>query len=272
MQMSGILEPSLGAYLSYYLGFCLRYFAVMGGIYWYFHLARRQKYLDRRIQDDFPSATEVGHEIRWSMLSGATTGLSTILLYRLILDGHTSMYFDVGERGWLYLAASVLAGLVSYDTCNYWQHRLLHTAWMFRHIHAVHHRIENPTVFASFARHPIEAMMEHAYFISFVVLVPVHPLAMAAIVAYFFAFGVIGHLGYEFYPRGFTRHPILGWINTATHHNMHHSHTDCNYGWFNLWDWLMGTNHPTYHDTFDAIKARRSAPGAAAVTATSQAA
>lgn len=260
MILSGVPEPSVGAYVGYYAGFCLRYFVVMGLVFWFFHRAYRQRYLLHRIQAAFPERPKIAHEIRWSLVSGAATGVTTMLLFHLIRGGHTSMYLDVGEHGWPYLLFTVIFGIVAYDTYNYWQHRLLHTPWLFHHVHAVHHRVENPTVFAAFARHPAEALMEHGlFFFTFVVLVPVHPLAMAAIVGFFLTVGIIGHLGYELYPDGFTRHRLWGWFNTATHHNMHHSSSSgCNYGtWFNYWDRLMGTNHPEYHATFDAVATRR---------------
>jgi len=90
------------------------------------------------------------------------------------------------------------------------------------------------------------------------VFVPIHPVALGLAGLYMFIIGINAHAGYEFYPRGFTRHWLLGWINTSTHHNMHHRYVGCNYGnWFNFWDSLMGTNHPAYHDTFDAVPRRR---------------
>ena len=55
---------------------------------------------------------------------------------------------------------------------------------------------------------------------------------------------VLGHLGFELYPKGFTTHWLGKWNNTSTHHNMHHKYYNCNYGlYFNIWDRIMGTNH-----------------------------
>ena len=75
-----------------------------------------------------------------------------------------------------------------------------------------------------------------------------------------FFYGTMCHLGYEFYPRWFSRHSFFGWFNTATFHNQHHSLFRCNYAaWFLYWDRLMGTAHPTYLDAFDAVTAQRRA-------------
>src|SRR5207248_1488254 len=95
--------------------------------------------------------------------------------------------------------------------------------------------------------------LSNVYFLVFVVAVPAHPLALAAISSFVFGWGMVAHLGYELYPRRFSRGRAFRWINSATHHNMHHSHGACNYGlFFNLWDRALGTNHPAYRATFDA--------------------
>jgi Delta7-sterol 5-desaturase len=72
------------------------------------------------------------------------------------------------------------------------------------------------------------------------------------------ALNVLGHLGFEIYPKGFTKHSLLGINNTSTHHNMHHSLTNCNYGlYFNFWDKWMGTNHKKYHETFEKLASQK---------------
>jgi lathosterol oxidase len=256
MEASALSGPS-AAYLSYCLGGCIRYFAVAGGLYWLFHVAFKGAWMAYRIQPTFPSRSEVVNEIRWSMLNTACTGLSSALLYQLIAHGHTRMYFAVAEHGALYFALSVVGAIVAYDAWFYWQHRALHTPWLFRHVHAIHHRAVNPTPFAAFAHHPVETFMGNTYFVLLVVWVPMHPMALAAVGLCLFALNIVTHLGYEFYPRGFTRHRWGQWSDTSTHHNMHHSRGGCNYSiCFNYWDRWMGTNHTDYHDTFEAITAR----------------
>ena len=257
MNSSQLFEPSLHAFVSYFIQFCLRYFVVAGVIYWGFHVAFKQKWLAYRIQQTFPPFEQIGYEVRWSMLNTACSGVSTLLIYQLVHDHRTSMYFGMADYGWGYFGLSILLCIAGYDTWIYWQHRWLHTRWLFKHVHSIHHHVSNPTAFAAFAQHPVETFMGNVYFILFVVFVPIHPLALAAAGAYMFVIGIMAHAGYEFYPRGFTRHRLFGWLNTSTHHNMHHRFVGCNYGnWFNFWDYFMGTNHPSYHDTFDGVRRR----------------
>jgi sterol desaturase/sphingolipid hydroxylase (fatty acid hydroxylase superfamily) len=253
-----LFEPTLAAYLAYVAEFCVRYFGFVGGLYWVFHVGFRRRWLAHRIQRTFPDRASIRHEIWWSMTNTATTAASTVFTYHLIQRGMTSMYFTVADWGWTYLAASAALCVLGYDTWLYWQHRLLHTRWLFQHVHWVHHRVGNPTPFATFAMHPVETFMGNVFFILFTVFVPVHPFAMAAAGAYMFAYGTICHLGYELYPRWFARAPLLRHFNNATYHNMHHSLIRCNYGnWFIFWDRLMGTDHRAYEDTWDAVMTRR---------------
>jgi sterol desaturase/sphingolipid hydroxylase (fatty acid hydroxylase superfamily) len=256
--LRAMFEPTAWAYIAYVGEFCVRYFLFIGALYWIFHVGFRERWLAYRIQRAFPDRASVRHEILWSMANTATTGISTVVTYRLVHAGRTSMYFAAAERGWPYFVLSVALCVVGYDTWLYWQHRLLHTGWLFRHVHWVHHRVGNPTGFATFAMHPVETVMGNLYFVLFVLLVPVHPVALAAAGGYMFVYGTICHTGYELYPRWFARHPVLGCFNTATYHNLHHSLVRCNYGaWFIVWDRLMGTDHPAYATTWDAVTTRR---------------
>jgi sterol desaturase/sphingolipid hydroxylase (fatty acid hydroxylase superfamily) len=164
------------------------------------------------------------------------------------------MYFDIRQNGWAYFFLSVLLGVVGYDIWFYWQHRLLHTPGFFERFHAVHHRAHNPTSFANFTHTWVEILMGNVYFVLFAVFVPQHPLAVTLTSMFIFGWGMVGHMGYEFFPRAFARTRAFGWVNTSTHHNMHHSQLDCNYGmFFNFWDRVMGTNHPRYRETFESV-------------------
>jgi len=255
--------PGLGAYVRYCSAFVVRYFLVTGFLYWLFCIAFRERWRAYRIQPKFPAATDLWHDARWAVAHIATNGLSTLLVYYLLRSGQTRMYFDIGDFGWGYLVLTGVLMVVGYDTWNYWQHRVLHTPWWFERIHHIHHRSENPTSLTTFAQHPVETLLGNSYYVLLIMVVPLHPAAVMVASAYMFATGVNGHLGYELYPSGFTRHPFFGWINTSTHHNLHHSTAGCNYSsWFNWWDRLMGTNHPAYDEAFEAVKSRVAASSA----------
>jgi sterol desaturase/sphingolipid hydroxylase (fatty acid hydroxylase superfamily) len=264
MDAAALFRPTLYAYVAYVAEFCMRYFVFVGGLYWVFYVGFTKWSDAYRIQRTFPDRAAVRHEIWWSMTNTATTAASSVFTYYLVHRGATSMYFGLADYGWLYLPVSAALCVLGYDTWLYWQHRFLHTRVMFQHVHWVHHRVGNPTPFATFAMHPIETAMGNVYFVLFTVFVPAHPLAIAAAGGYMFVYGTMCHLGYELLPRWFARHPLLRYFNNSTYHNLHHSVIRCNYGaWFIFWDRLMGTAYRGYEDTWDAVIARRSAASAA---------
>ena len=48
-----------------------------------------------------------------------------------------------------------------------------------------------------------------------------------------------------------------GWWNTTTHHDLHHSSGNTNFGlYFTWWDRWMGTEHPRYREEFRKVTAR----------------
>ena len=71
---------------------------------------------------------------------------------------------------------------------------------------------------------------------------------------YMMLFNVIGHLGYEFFPKKYMN-SVLGKIFfSSTFHNMHHSKNNCNYGlYFIIWDRIFGTMHTGYQTTYNQI-------------------
>lgn len=256
--MIDVLFSSVSAWATYCAGFAARYFVLAGGLFWLLHVVWKTPSLAYRIQPKFPERESIRHEVWWSMSNMSCSGIATALTVQLTRAGHTSYYSDIAEYGWLYLIVSAALCVLGYDTWMYFEHRLLHTPWLFRHVHSVHHRVGNPTALGTFSHHPIETFMGNTFFVLFVVFVPAHPLALLLAGVYMFFTGIIAHVGYEFYPRGFPQHPLFRWVSTSTYHNLHHRCVRSNYGsWFTHWDVLFGTVDPTYEKEFNAITARR---------------
>jgi sterol desaturase/sphingolipid hydroxylase (fatty acid hydroxylase superfamily) len=133
----------------------------------------------------------------------------------------------------------------------------MHWDAIYKYVHRVHHLSTNPTPWAAFAFHPFEAVMEVSIVLIMVFIMPLHYLAILAWILYMSGLNVLGHLGFELFPSGFTTNKLTSWHNTSTHHNMHHRLVKCNYGlYFNFWDKIMGTNHEHYTEEFEKVKAK----------------
>jgi sterol desaturase/sphingolipid hydroxylase (fatty acid hydroxylase superfamily) len=244
-----------------YVWHVLRYVLMAGSAYLVFYVLFRQWWLRRKIQAVFPPFSQMRREVLYSLLSFvmfALTGLLTLVLYRL---GWSRLYFDISSRNWAYFWFSALALIVLHDAWFYWTHRLMHWRPLFPIVHRVHHLSHNPTPWASFAFHPVEALVQAIYFPLIAMVLPTHPLAAGLWLFYMTFMNVAGHLGYEFLPRGFASHRVFRWHNTPLHHNLHHSRVHCNFGlYFNLWDRLMGTNHPQYEAEYERFTAGEPRP------------
>jgi len=238
----------------------LRYFPIAGAAFLILWVLGRRRFLAARIQQKFPEAKRIWYEIRWSFVTlivFAAVASGSMLLSR---NGVTSLYFDFGERGAGYALFSLVLLTAWHETWFYWMHRLLHRRSFFKPIHLTHHRSTNPSPFAAYGFNQWEAFLEGIYLPIFVLLVPAHPLVLLVHLAYAMLLNIWWHSGYEFFPSGWTRARITKWINTSTHHNMHHSHFNGNYSlYFNFWDRLCGTNFKNYDEYFEQVVARRDA-------------
>jgi sterol desaturase/sphingolipid hydroxylase (fatty acid hydroxylase superfamily) len=225
-------------------------------VFWKF---RKDRFQHRRIQERFPVLARIRYEFKWTMSTFAIYTVLSVGAYLLYVAGYTRRYAEVSEYGWTYFFFSILVMIVLHDAYFYWTHRLLHWKPLFRRVHRVHHQSFNPSPWAAFSFHPVEAVISFGILPLILVLIPFHEVALKLFLVYMTIMNVWGHVGYEFFPRGFTRHRLAKWHNTSTHHNMHHSRVHCNYSlYFNLWDRLMGTNHADYDGTFEEVVSRPS--------------
>lgn len=199
------------------------------------------------------------HDIAYSVLSLIVFGVLDLVILKMEEGGLTRLYTDPNALGLAWLIGSVALLIVLHDAYFYWMHRLVHHRAFYALVHTVHHRSTDPSPFTSFAFHPLEAVLENLFPVLVVLVLPLHFWALLAWQVFQQAFNVIGHLGYEPYPRWWLRAPGLRWKTTSTHHNLHHEKFVGNFGlYFTWWDRLMGTELPQYEARF--LEATQPAP------------
>jgi sterol desaturase/sphingolipid hydroxylase (fatty acid hydroxylase superfamily) len=235
----------------------LRYFLFAGIAwvlgYWLF----RNRWLHRKIIGRFPGATEVRREVGYSLVTLMVFGCVGAATITMARQGWTQMYWRVGDHGMGWFAGSVACGILLHDAYFYWTHRLMHHRWLFAVFHRVHHLSNNPSPWAAYSFAPAEAVVEAGIFPLAVMVMPMHPAAFGLVMLWQIVFNVAGHAGYEFHPRWLMNTPLRYVLNTPTNHVMHHEKMRGNYGlYFNIWDRLMGTNHPEYESRFREVTAR----------------
>ncbi|WCO02794.1 sterol desaturase family protein [Psychroserpens ponticola] len=235
----------------------IRYLFFSGITYSVFYLFKKKALKHKRIQKNYPKAIKIKNEIKHSFFTAIVFGGIGLFIYALKINGFTKIYTDFSLYGLEYFIFSILIMLLIHDTYFYWMHRLVHHPKLFGIVHKIHHQSRNPTPFTAFSFDITEAIIEAAIIPIIILVLPVHPLAIFIFFNISLAFNIMGHLGYEFLPPWFINHPVLKWINTSTHHNMHHQKGNANYGlYFNFWDTLMKTNHKQYQKKFYAITSK----------------
>lgn len=212
----------------------------------------------RKIQQKPFKKDRIQHDIIWTIINRVLLSFVTLAITWSIANGKTLIYTDIRQYGIVYLLFSLVLVFLIHDTYFYFFHRLMHHKLLMKRVHKLHHHSNDPTPFTGYAFHPYETIIEFAFLPLIVFVLPLHPIVFAL-----WQFGGImlftmyAHLGYELMPRWLVKHPLLKYFNATTHHNMHHSTYNYNYGlYFNVWDRLLGTQHPDYDKVFVEVTTR----------------
>ncbi len=235
-----------------------RYFAVAGTAFVIVYKWLSARMTSSKIQARAVTAAGIWQEIRHSLTSTLMLAVTAYVVTSGPLRSYTLIYGDVHAYPLWWIPVSLVLSLVIHDTYFYWMHRLIHHDRVFRYVHLVHHRSVNPSPWASYSFHAVEALLEGAVIIVLAFVLPLHPGTVLAFTLVSFLINVYGHLGYEIMPRGFRHSVWFGIINTSCHHNLHHRRFKGNYGlYFRWWDRLMKTEHPDYVKEYDRLQEQR---------------
>lgn len=251
------LGYALHATWGFALGDLTWYVLFAGGLWLGFYVLLRAWLRRRKIVPKMPPWSQLGWEVFYSVRSVFVFGLTGGVIVYLELSGiHTRIYRHIDTHGWGWYAASILIAVAVHDTYFYWSHRLLHHPLLFRRLHRTHHLSNNPTPWAAYSFSTGEALIQSGIGPLLVYTVPMHYSAFLLFMIWQISFNVLGHCGYEILPSCFMRSGAGRFLNTVTHHAMHHEKVGANFGlYFNIWDRLMGTNHAEYEHRFEQITA-----------------
>jgi len=191
-----------------------------------------------KITAAYPSLHQIKHDAAVTMFASFTGACVEILLCHLWATGVISYDGDFygNIRFNLFCAATVTFWRIPHFHA---MHRGMHPwrtktvpdvgKFLYRHVHALHHKSYNPTAFSGTNMHPVESTLYYtAGFIP--CLWGCHPvIALTAIIDC--AIGAwLGHDGFQ-------------WPGSGDYfHMLHHKHFDCNYGAGHVpIDWFFGT-------------------------------
>ena len=248
----------LSDFALHYWVIIVRYFVAATIFFLIYYVFFKKKWGYKKIQRRLPSNEDYRRELGYSALTVVLFALMGMLIFTSPLTPYSKIYFAFDTMPvWYYIVSFPLMFIV-HDTYFYWMHRTLHHPKIFKVAHLVHHKSTNPSPWAAYSFHPIEAFFEVVILSILEFVLPLHISTFGFFFLFQIFYNVYGHSGFELYPKGFNNHWIGRWINTSIHHNLHHKYFDNSYGlYFTFWDRMMGTMAPEYDETFDEVKSRK---------------
>ncbi len=228
--------------------------AVAGGLHLWFYTftaqGQRLRYDARPLMKNGRQFT-LGGQIRdnmfWTLASGVTiwTAYEVLLLWAMA-NGYAPVLIWAAHPIWFIALFFLIPIWESFYF--YWIHRALHVPWLYKHVHALHHRNINVGPWSGLSMHPVE----HVIFLGSVLVhfvVAAHPVHILFHLQYYALTAATTHCGFEGMVIRDKNRLKLG----TFHHQMHHRYFECNYGNLEIpWDKLFGS----FHDGTAAAQAR----------------
>ena len=239
-------EGVVTSFVAILLILSVRYLILSYGFYYLLYRVA-PPFLTRRLVLAQPKLHDIGHDSRKSLVIVLVYSVVAWLTLQLIFNGYSQVYFAPLEYGWGYLLASVFLMMVVHDAYFFWMHYLLHTRWLYRRVHHVHHRSKNPTPMSAQCFHPVEGLIEAGVYPLAALALPMNIYALLVFYGVVFFFASYGHSGLELSNRRLATSRWTSWMATATFHTMHHRTGKFHFGlYFTVWDRLLGTVAPDY--------------------------
>jgi sterol desaturase/sphingolipid hydroxylase (fatty acid hydroxylase superfamily) len=172
-----------------------------------------------------------------SQLSNLFTQLLRVGLYSLTWS-YAAIWKLPADVWWVWVI-----GVIGYDFCYYWQHRLGHESAIFWASHVVHHQSQEFNLSTALRQTSSGALLGWLFYLPMAVIgVPPQVFAVAALIDLLYQYWIhTEHVG------------RLGWLDrilaTPSNHRVHHAindqYVDRNYGGILIiWDRLVGSFAP----------------------------
>jgi sterol desaturase/sphingolipid hydroxylase (fatty acid hydroxylase superfamily) len=218
----------------------------------------KERFRNWRIQlNERVDAKQIKRELKnsiFTLLIGAT--FSSIIIYFSTL-GYTKIYTNFSDHHPFFAIFGFFILLLIDDTWFYWCHRLLHHPKIYRFVHLEHHKSIDVNPFTSMSFHVLESLLLTLWILPAAFIMPIYAPVLMLVQLWGLFDNVKAHLGYEFYPAKLNK-SWFWFLTSSTHHNMHHSKFNGNYGvHFRIWDKLLGTEFKEYESEYDKIQARK---------------
>ena len=253
--------------------------ALYGGIELFYYAKRRQ---GTRFKFNHKFPAEHPSEVFWfrsqnldnflrSVLIGIPiwTAIEVLVLWCYANGIHAFGWLDWRDH-WLWLAALTLLVPAIHEIHFFCIHRLIHTPWLYKRVHSVHHNSINPSPWSSLSMHPVEHLLYFGEALWHLVI-PSNPIVMLFNL-HGVGYGAInGHIGFD--RLELTEDRALD--SHAYAHYLHHKYFEVNYGadglvpldkWLGTWHDGTPDGDRLMKERYKRKKARAGAKRAATAT------
>lgn len=140
-------------------------------------------------------------------------------------------WFEISFTVNAWLILQVLILFLWNEIHFYLVHIFLHTRFMMKNVHWVHHVSKEPTVFSTFSFHWIEAFLLGTVIIFPLFIFPFQALAILSLPIMSWLINLLGHCNYDF----FSEHHPERLLKFSYRHSMHHKTAKGNFGFLLPW-------------------------------------
>jgi len=227
-------ETWYNAFITLLIFFNILYWcAALFGL-WLFHYLEKKHGL-QKIANHFLRDGQQSKEIWQSMRAIFIFSLQGIVIQQGLVHHWFQLSYDFN---WWFLL-QVLLLFIWNEIHFYGIHFLLHTRVMMKHVHWVHHVSKEPTVYATFSFHWLEAFLLSTVIFFPLALYPFQAAAIISLPVMSIVINLVGHCNYDFFSKNDPAHLL----KFSHRHSMHHKEGKGNLGFLLPWlDQLFKTN------------------------------
>lgn len=179
---------------------------------------------------------QIEKEVKFSLVSILIFGAYGTLTTWLVRSGCTPVS---REFSLVVFLLEMVALFIWNEVHFYICHRLMHTRYLFAHVHRVHHESVTPTPFSTYSVHWVEAILLGSVMVT---IMPWHTFSVYALLSLPIISLVgnsIGHANYELFPK----RAAAGAYSPCREHGLHHRKASGNFGFLlPFFDRLFRTN------------------------------
>lgn len=201
-----------------------------------------EKVLRIEVHKEGKNLTELNRDKFFATVTSLIFVAGVVLMAFFNQTGWLNISFSVAEFNFGKESLLLLIALLLHDCFMYFSHRWLHSDFLYKNVHSLHHESKVRTAWTALSVHPLEAAIYTLGIIAIVMTLPMHILTLVLFISFVTIWGLVSHVG-----KG-TQEQLKGlfglerFLIGSYYHDLHHRKYTKNYGmYFVIWDGILGT-------------------------------